>query len=108
MRIPKCYHLLATFENVSLYLTTPIVDFSSSLMHTFFEFFKKKNSKIQKKIYINSKKIQKKNQKKKQKKKFGVKKSKAANLPKRVLPKFRADRSHVRRVRGRLSGIREV
>ena len=24
MRIPKCYHLVATFENVSLYLTTPI------------------------------------------------------------------------------------
>ena len=39
---------------------------------------------------------------------FGVKKSKMANLPKRVLPKFRADPSHVRRVRGRLGGIREA
>ena len=46
MRIPKCYHLLVTFENVSLYLTTPIVDFSSSPMHTFFEFFKKKSKKL--------------------------------------------------------------
>ena len=50
MRIPKCYHLLVTFENVSLYLTTPIVDFSSSPMHTFFEFFKKKIKKIEKKL----------------------------------------------------------
>ena len=32
---------------------------------------------------------------------FGVKKSKVANLPKRALPKFRADRSHVRGVNGR-------
>ena len=39
---------------------------------------------------------------------FGVKKSKVANRPKRVLPKFRGDRSHVRRVRGRLGGIREA
>ena len=39
---------------------------------------------------------------------FVAKKSKVANLPKRVLPKFRADRSHVRRVRGRLGGIREA
>ena len=39
---------------------------------------------------------------------FGVKKSKVANRLKRVLPKFRADRSHVRRVRGRLGGIREA
>ena len=39
---------------------------------------------------------------------FGVKKSKIANRPKRVLPKFRADRSHVRQVRGRLGGIREA
>ena len=39
---------------------------------------------------------------------FGVKKSKIANRPKRVLPKFRADPSHVRRVRGRLGGIREA
>ena len=46
--------------------------------------------------------IEKKNRKKKRKKKFGAKKSKVANFPKRVLPKFRADRSHVRRVRGRL------
>ena len=46
--------------------------------------------------------------KKNRKKKFGAKKSKVANLPKRVLPKFRADRSHVRRVRGRLGGIREA
>ena len=43
-----------------------------------------------------------------QKKKFGVKKSKVANRPKSVLPKFRADPSHVRRVRGRLGGIREA
>ena len=42
------------------------------------------------------------------KKFFGVKKSKIANRPKRVLPKFRGDRSHVRRVRGRLGGIREA
>ena len=39
---------------------------------------------------------------------FGVKKSKIANRPKRVLPKFRADPSHVRKVRGRLGGIREA
>ena len=39
---------------------------------------------------------------------FGVKKSKIANRPKRVLPKFRADPSHVRRVRSRLGGIREA
>ena len=39
---------------------------------------------------------------------FGVKKSKIPNRPKRVLPKFRADPSHVRRVRGRLGGIREA
>ena len=39
---------------------------------------------------------------------FGVNKSKVANRPKRVLPKFRADPSHVRRVRGRLGGIREA
>ena len=39
---------------------------------------------------------------------FGIKKSKFANRPKRVLPKFRADPSHVRRVRGRLGGIREA
>ena len=39
---------------------------------------------------------------------FGVKKSKFANRPKRVLPKFRADPSHVRRVLGRLGGIREA
>ena len=42
------------------------------------------------------------------KKFFGVKKSKIANRPKRVLPKFRADQSHVRRVRGRLGGIPEA
>ena len=42
------------------------------------------------------------------KKKIGVKKSKIPNRPKRVLPKFRGDRSHVRRVRGRLGGIREA
>ena len=47
-------------------------------------------------------------EKKISKKKFGVEKSKIANRPKRVLPKFRADRSHVRRVRGRLGGIREA
>ena len=41
-------------------------------------------------------------------KKFGVKKSKIANRPKRVLPKFRADPIHVRRVPGRLGGIREA
>ena len=41
-------------------------------------------------------------------KKIGVKKSKVANRPKRALPKFRADPSHVRRVRGRLGGIREA
>jgi len=39
---------------------------------------------------------------------LGVKKSKVANRLKRVLPKFRADRSDVRRVRGRLGGIREA
>ena len=39
---------------------------------------------------------------------FGVKKSKVANRLKRVLPKFRGERSHVRRVRGRLGGIREA
>ena len=32
---------------------------------------------------------------------FGVEKSKVANRLKRVLPKFRADRSHVRGVNGR-------
>ena len=48
MRIPKCCHLVTTFENVPLYLTTPIVDFSSSLMHTFLNFSKK--TKIEKKI----------------------------------------------------------
>ena len=42
------------------------------------------------------------------KKIFGVKKSKVANRPKRVLPKFRGDQSHVRRGRGRLGGIREA
>ena len=50
------------------------------------------------------KKIQRKNPKKN----FGTKKLKVANRPKRVLPKFRTDRSHVRRVRGRLGGIREA
>ena len=35
------------------------------------------------------------------KKKIGVKKLKAANRPKRALPKFRADRSEVRGVNGR-------
>ena len=39
---------------------------------------------------------------------FGIKKLKIPNRPKRVLPKFRADPSHVRRVRGRLGGIREA
>ena len=39
-----------------------------------------------------------------EKKIFGVKKSKIANRPKRVLPKLRADRSHARRVRRRLGG----
>ena len=39
---------------------------------------------------------------------FSVKKSKIANRPKRVLPKFRADRSQVRRVRGRLGEIHEA
>ena len=39
---------------------------------------------------------------------LGVKKSKIANRPKSVLPTFRADPSHVRRVRGRLGGIREA
>ena len=34
-------------------------------------------------------------------KKIGVKKSKFANRPKRVLPKFRGDRSHVRGINGR-------
>ena len=43
-----------------------------------------------------------------EKKFFGVKKSKIANRPKRVLPKFRADPSHVCRFRGRLGGIREA
>ena len=42
------------------------------------------------------------------KKIFGVKKSKVANRLKRVLPKFRGDRSDVRRVRGRLGGILEA
>ena len=51
---------------------------------------------------------QKKIRKKIRKKIFGVKKSKIANRPKRVLPKFRGDRSHVRRLRGRLGGIREA
>ena len=50
----------------------------------------------------------KKKSEKKFEKKFGVNKSKIANRLKRVLPKFRADRSHVRRVRGRLGGIREA
>ena len=36
-----------------------------------------------------------------EKKKIGVEKSKFANLPKRALPKFRADRSQVRGVNGR-------
>ena len=49
-----------------------------------------------------------KSEKKNQKKVFGVKKSKVANRLKGVLPKFRGDRSHVRRVRGRLGGIREA
>ena len=35
------------------------------------------------------------------KKKFGVKKSKVANRPKRVLPKFRGDRSEVRGANGK-------
>ena len=35
------------------------------------------------------------------KKKIGVEKSKVANRPKRMLPKFGADRSHVRGVNGR-------
>ena len=39
---------------------------------------------------------------------FGVKKSKIPNRPKRVLLKFRADPSHVRRVPGRLGGIHEA
>ena len=34
---------------------------------------------------------------------FGVEKSKVANLPKRALPKFRADRSQVRGVNGTLT-----
>ena len=34
---------------------------------------------------------------------FGVEKSKVANLPKRALPKFRADRSQVRGVNGILT-----
>ena len=42
------------------------------------------------------------------KKNFGAKKSKVANRLKRVLPKFRTDRSHVRGVCGRLGGIREA
>ena len=42
------------------------------------------------------------------KKKIGAEKSKVANCPKHVLPKLRADRSHVHRVRGRRGGIREV
>ena len=37
-----------------------------------------------------------------------VEKSKIANRPKRVLPKFRVNSSHVRSVRGRLGGIREA
>ena len=56
----------------------------------------------------NHEKTKKKSRKKFRKKNFGVKKSKVANLLKRVLTKFRADRSHVRRVRGRLGGIREA
>ena len=60
MRIMICCHLVAVFENVPLYLTTPIVDFSSSLMHTFFEFFKKKMKKFKKKSKKIKKKIQKK------------------------------------------------
>ena len=43
-----CYHLVAVFENVPLYLTTPIVDFSSSPMHTFLKFSKNKNWKLKK------------------------------------------------------------
>ena len=39
---------------------------------------------------------QKKSEKIFRKKNFGVKKSKIANRPKRILPKFRADRSRVR------------
>ena len=39
-------------------------------------------------------------------KKIGVKKSKFANRPKRVLPKFRGDQSHVRGVNGRLKFAR--
>ena len=39
---------------------------------------------------------------------FCRKKWKITNLPKRVLPKFRGDLSHVRRVRRRLGGIREA
>ena len=50
MRIMICCHLVAVFENVPLYLTTPIVDFSSSLMHTFFEFFKKNQNGIVKEL----------------------------------------------------------
>ena len=41
-------------------------------------------------------------------KQIGANKSKVANHPKCVLPKFRADPSHVRRVHGPLVWIREA
>ena len=60
----------------------------------------------------NCEKLKKKKKRKKLKlfsiKNFVATKSKVANLPKRVLPKFRGDRSHVRRVRGHLGGNREA
>ena len=49
----------------------------------------------------NHEKPEKKSKKKFRKQIFGVKKSKIANRPKRVLPKFRGDPSHVRRINGR-------
>ena len=49
----------------------------------------------------NHEKPKKKIRKQISKKFFEVKKSKIANRPKRRLPKFRGDRGHVRRVRGR-------
>ena len=45
---------------------------------------------------------------KKSEKNFGVKKSKVANRPKRVFPKFRGDRSEVRGANGNFSAAMPV
>ena len=63
--------------------------------------FDVKKSKKPPKSSENHEKPQKICKKKFRKKIFGVKKSKVANRPKRVFPKFRGDRSEVRGANGR-------